>query len=633
MARIPDAVKAEILARSDIVALIRESEELRRSGSGFVCLCPFHPEKTPSFHVNPGRQIFHCFGCGKGGDAFTWLMEREGMTFPEAARELGRRVGVEVRERILSSEEAEQERRRSETREWVARANELACSFWEQALWSPQGENARAYLEGRGLKEETIRAHRVGYAPGSWDALTSHLAEQRVPERFLAETGLVQPRKQGGFYDRFRDRVITPVFDLRGRVVAASGRLLDPQAEAAKYINSPETVLFRKGRSLFGLHAARSIIRQRGHAILVEGNFDLLTLHQEGYSQTVAPLGTALTEEQVRLIRRFTARVYLCYDGDRAGRQSAMKTVELWARAEFDARLVELPDGEDPDSFLRSQGSHAFDELLKRATSLVDARIRSMAPPPGAPIEERVQAWEGLAPVLGAIPREPVRSEYLRLAAEALLLDEQWIRAYIKRFVRGDVRDGGLGSGRLAGRREETHLSARRLLESGSGRAAACREETDFSARRLLELLVDFPDLIARAARAAILDALPEQSVKEALRVLFRLSEEEGPPTPPRLLACIEDPKQRLELQELLASGGVSFTADNAAEALEEIISTLKRRGLGPSSFADAAMRRAVSKGDEASVRAMLMDRQQRARERESYRGSVVPPSTTDSDV
>jgi len=591
-------VKTEIVARTDIVALVRETVELRRSGASFLGLCPFHAEKTPSFNVHPGRQIFHCFGCGKGGDAIAFLMERDGLTFPEALTLLAGRVGVLIEEQQLSPAQEEEERRRRDQRSWMLQVNELACSFWEAQLAGPQGQGARAYLERRGISPETITGHRVGYAPDSWDALTSFLSQRRIPERVGVEAGLLKPRSGSGVYDAFRDRVITPVFDLHGRVVAFSGRLLEDRPDTAKYINSPETPLFRKGSSLFGIREARTGIRQAGRALLVEGNFDLLSLHQAGFLEAVAPLGTALTREQLRLIARFSEQLLICYDGDRAGREAALKAALPVAEAGLDARVVRLPDGDDPDSFLRREGADAFRTQLARAVPLIEERIRSAAPRRGAPVEARLQALEELLPVLRAVLHPLAREHYLSYCSEALELDEARIRSYIQRPVQPVERPSGPVAMPAEGSRQTSAPSS------------------DAVGRSLLELLVDFPELAPVAARADVLETLPDERLRRAVATLYRLFEEEGPPTANQLLEALEAPEDRAELRRILAASRSNVSREQARERLDLTLTRLYQRRYRTARSEKVALRSAAAEGDDEQIKALLAQRERRQREK-----------------
>jgi len=586
-------VKAEILRRTDLVALVRETVELRKAGAAFVGRCPFHAEKTPSFNVHPARGIFHCFGCGVGGDAFAFLMQRDGLSFPEALRLLAERTGVRLEEHEQTPEEEERARRQRDLRDWVLRANELAALFWEGCLWSTGGEAARRYLlERRGITEQTARAYRLGYAPESWDALASHLRARGIPERLLGDTGLLKPRERGGFYDAFRHRVLMPVFDVQGRLIAFSGRTLDPDPEVAKYINSPETPVFRKGESLFGLREARSAIRKQGYALLVEGNFDMLTLHQAGFTQAVAPLGTALTLEQVQLLRRFTDRIVVCYDGDRAGRAASLKAAPLMAEAEIDARRVELPAGEDPDSFVRRQGPEPLQRLIEGATPLVEAFIRAHSPGRRSPIEERLKAWEQISPVLGKVRHPLALQRYLALAADLLELDEKQLHGYIARPVIPVPR-----------------ADARRSVRAGT-----TGEEVDQVARHLLELLVEFPSLAPQAEAAGVLELLPDQPLKEALKVFFSLLHEEGAPSAVRLLDALPAAPVRGLVQGLLARSSV-FTPESAPKALEDVLRSLQRRELRHDAESNAALADADRAGDDERVMAELRERLRRVKD------------------
>lgn len=369
MGRIPEHVLQELRDRVDIVELVGESVQLRKRGRNWVGLCPFHRERTPSFNVNPELQIYKCFGCGVGGNALTFLMAREGLEFPEAARRLATRVGLEI------PQDGGEARERWEP---LVAANAFAAEFYERALRADaEAEAARDYLARREIGDATRDAFRLGWASRSWDALLTAARAGGVPEASLVEAGLVsRSERTGGLYDRFRGRVMFPVSDATGKVVGFSGRLLADEGDAPKYLNSPETSLFRKGALLFGLSLTKNAIRRAEQAVLVEGNFDLLSLHARGLVNVAAPLGTALTAEQAALLKRYAPRAVLLYDGDAAGLKAAFRGAdELLARG-LEVRIAFLPAGADPDGFVRERGVDAMRELVRDAPDAIDAKLR-----------------------------------------------------------------------------------------------------------------------------------------------------------------------------------------------------------------------------------------------------------------
>lgn len=360
---IPDEKIQQMRDGFDIFELVSRYVPLKRSGANHVGLCPFHAEKSPSFSVNPGRQIFKCFGCGVGGDAFEFLMRIEGLSFPEAAQRIAGEMGIDIEERKLSGEE---DRRRQE-REKLQRVNAIAAEFFHrQLLDSPEAEGCRQYLNQRGYGRTSAAEYQLGYAPDSWDALTSHLRQQGVDLAEARTLGLIRSRDKGdGDYDLFRGRLIFPIHDLSGRIVAFGGRILGEGQP--KYINSPESSIYHKGQVLFGLYGARQAIRQASEVILVEGYFDQLALARAGVANAVATCGTALTPEHAELIKRYAKRALLLFDNDKAGRSATFKSMELLLPSGLEAVVVELEVGEDPDSFLQRYGKEAF--ALKQAAA------------------------------------------------------------------------------------------------------------------------------------------------------------------------------------------------------------------------------------------------------------------------
>ena len=392
--------------RLDIVEVIGDYVRLKKAGNNFLGLCPFHDEKTPSFNVSPSRQTFHCFGCGEGGDVFSFIMEKENLSFREALETLAERAGVQ-----LSSEGARTLRERS-----LFDIMERACSHFRSLLEKPEGEHAAAYLARRNLPREAWRNFELGWASPSWDALWKALANEGVSFREAFDAGLVLEGKNGP-YDRFRGRIIFPVRDISGRLLAFGGRLLD--GEGAKYINSPEGVLYSKRRSLYLLNRAKEAARSKDRLILVEGYMDAIRLHLNGFEETAASLGTSLTEEQALLIRRLTDRCFICYDSDIAGQEASIRGMYVLQKAGLDVRVVEIPEGKDPDDLLSlPDGKALFSKALEDARPLVLHHIhlrREMLRTP----EKRRKASEDI--ISGIAMLSPVDASPYLPAVEAAL--------------------------------------------------------------------------------------------------------------------------------------------------------------------------------------------------------------------
>ncbi len=347
----------QIKAVSNIVAVISEYVQLKKKGRSFWGLCPFHSEKTPSFSVDPDKQIYKCFGCDRGGDVISFVMDKKGFSFAEAITELALKAGITL----------EPDKRQSSSEKKIYyEANKAAMTFFEQQLNSIKGEEARRYLSARGITENTIRAFHIGFAPDSWDSLTSFLQRRGIPQVAAEKAGLIAPRKSSGFYDRFRGRVIFPIIDLSAEVIGFGGRIIG-EGEP-KYLNTPESPIFEKKRVLYNLHSARSLIRQGG-AVVVEGYMDVVSLANAGFTAAVATLGTALGEDHVRLLRRFTEDITLVFDGDSAGRNAMVRAMEPFLASDVIPKIVILPHGKDPDDIAR-EGISLWNELLSSAQDI-----------------------------------------------------------------------------------------------------------------------------------------------------------------------------------------------------------------------------------------------------------------------
>jgi DNA primase len=433
----------QIRASLDIVELIGRFVRLRPAGENWKGLCPFHGEKTPSFNVNPRKGIFKCFGCGVGGDAFAFVMRQDKLTFPEAVRELARIAGV-----VMPDEGGGAPG--SSGREELFRAMALAARVYAEALWKPGAEGARAYLDRREIDPELARRFGLGLAPEGWEFLREAMRSERVGEDVLVSAGLVVARPSGsGVYDRFRGRLIFPIHDLQGRVVAFGGRAFGD--EQPKYLNSPETPIYSKGNLLYAVNMAREAIRDRGRAVLVEGYVDCLMAHQYGFTETVAALGTSFTAAQLALLRRFCGEVITFFDADAAGQKAAERAEELleptaagalWGinragsfdRAEsFRVRVALLAAGHDPDTFLRAQGAEAFAERLAAARSILSYALdRAVADPDGATgPRARANVFARVALLLAKVGNADEATALSREAAVKLGVDptQLWIES------------------------------------------------------------------------------------------------------------------------------------------------------------------------------------------------------------
>jgi len=438
LALIPDEVVDEIRDRADMVAIIGEHVQLKKAGASWKGLCPFHQEKTPSFQVNPPRHTFYCFGCQKKGDVFSFLMELQGKSFGEVVRELGGRVGVAIPERPMTPEE--QARRGERSR--LLDTNAVAAAYFREVLGKLDA--GWAYLESRGIGAEVAATFQLGLAPDAWDGLIQHLEARHIALEPALTVGLVSRRQNGkGHYDKFRNRLMCPVILPAGEVAGFSGRtLIKNDPETPKYLNSPESPVYKKSQLLFGLHAARPSFARRGRALLVEGNFDVIALHQAGFTETVAPLGTALTAEQVETLRRLAPAVVLCLDGDKAGRAAALRAIPLLQAAGVATKVVALPDGEDPDTFVRTRGAPALEERLAAALPATDYFLDQLWYRTDQSADARAAALHEAAPLIAAIPDDVKRDIVIGQFARALDVEAGLVRRAVAVVARGQAPSG-----------------------------------------------------------------------------------------------------------------------------------------------------------------------------------------------
>ncbi len=426
-------IVAEVLAANDIVDIIGSALELKPSGSGRLkALCPFHHEKTPSFMVNRHRQIFHCFGCGKGGDAVGFLMEHEGLSFVEALKKLADRAGIRLP--ALTERDDKTEYLRTQLLEF----NRFASRHYREVLRHPmRGSAGRQYLKTRQLKDETIQAFGLGYIPDGWSNLLDAAREHGFKDGVLEASGLFKRGDGGRFYDFFRNRLMFPIEDVSGNVVAFGGR--DMGDSPAKYINSPETQVYKKGRTLYGLSKARDAMRREKCVILVEGYFDLLRCFDAGVENVVATCGTALTPEQAALIRRYVPEVVIVYDGDAAGIQAALKATGILSAAGLTVRAMALPDDQDPDDFIKARGAETFREMVAQAQDFVTFYAR-MSGARTTTIEGRSDVARELFDILRGLDDELRIDQYVKRIAQELGLTEWACRSEFAAFRRKSAR-------------------------------------------------------------------------------------------------------------------------------------------------------------------------------------------------
>ncbi|MDW8343436.1 MAG: DNA primase [Verrucomicrobiae bacterium] len=430
---IADELLEQIRQANDIVEVINGYVPLKRAGANYRALCPFHKEKTPSFHVHPQRQIWHCFGCGRGGDVFRFLMEYENLDFVTAVRRLADRVGI-----VVESSRDPRAGATAELKERLWKLHEQVTAWFQENL--QQTAAARAYLTGRGLTESAIQRWQIGYAPDSWDALRSWAEKKKIPVELLEQAGLLVRNEKGHLYDRFRGRVMFPIRDEQGRVVAFSGRILTDDKEQAKYVNSPETPIFQKSRILFAYDRAKRPMLEAGFAVVCEGQIDALTCHEAGLENVVAPQGTALTEQHARLLKRFVNEVVLLFDGDEAGQNAVVRSADALMEAGLAIRVALLPAEHDPDSFLRTHGVEALRALIRDAPSFFQHHLHRLAQRYDLATERgKMEVAAQMLEWVEKTPNAVVQASYLQQLARRLGVPEDALRSELRKRQRGTI--------------------------------------------------------------------------------------------------------------------------------------------------------------------------------------------------
>jgi DNA primase len=574
---IPDDKIIEIRERTNIVEIIGDYVSLKRAGGNLKGVCPFHADSDPSFNVNPDRQFFHCFGCGVSGDVFTFVQKVEGIDFQESARRLADRVGVDIPERKISSVERNQQdeaRRIKERRLYIL---ETAATFWEQVLWSKTGRPGRELLAQRGVSDETARSFRLGFAPDSWQTLADYLNGKRIAASEAVECGLLKPRSSGaGHYDLFRNRLMFPIQEATGRPIAFSGRALPGNDSDAKYINSPETQEYSKGKVLFGLFQARVSLSKTREAILVEGNFDVVAMHGAGFHNTLAPMGTAFTEEQATLLRRRVDRVTVMFDGDRAGMKAASRSFPVLAKAGIAAYMAPLPSGQDPDSILREGGRDRMERILGRAQGLLDEIIRMAADASDGSVQDVARRVSSLMPYISAIRDSMERDLYRQKIASVFGVEPTMVFRHL--------RDAG----------RSTALHSTQSPEKMS--LPGFPDE-----RELLGLLLDLPTLAREIEQSGALALIRTPVLANIAKKMVHYSQHHS-----ASIAELMDGDDQNTASVWLARRGLKklyLQEDIGREALQEIKDAMRRREMQMQiEELDREIHDAHRKGDDAGI-------------------------------
>lgn len=499
---IPEDKIAEIRDTCNIVEVVGETVVLKKAGKNYAGLCPFHAEKTPSFTVSPDKQMFYCFGCGEGGNVFSFLMKQQGMSFPEAVKMLAERTGIS----LPTNRPTKAQKRRQSEQEAILEINQLTMGLYRKTFHrDARGQGARDYLHKRGFQSEVLDAFNIGFAPAGWDNLTRYFQRQSLSLDLAEKAGLVARRKQGqGYYDRFRERIIFPIIDPRHRVIAFGGRVLDDTLP--KYLNSPETVIYHKSRSLYGLNMAQSHCRTEERVYIVEGYLDVMALYQNGVHNVVGTLGTALTTDHVRALRGYigqSGHAVLVFDSDEAGIKAAHRSIEVFAKEFVEARILVLPPGHDPDTFMMTFGPQAFHEKARKAKGIMPFLIDAAIERHGSSMEGRIKVLGDVAEAMAAYDDPVARSVYVKYLAEKVDIDEAAVLEKIRQ-----VAAGSRGGAPTAQMRRRPTSETRPLPHSEHGRIE----------RQLVAMMLQFPDILPEVRRQNIVSLIDDPALRTIAR-------------------------------------------------------------------------------------------------------------------
>ena len=522
--QIPQRFIDDLLGRVDVVEVVGERVQLKKAGRNYSGLCPFHQEKTPSFTVSADKQFYHCFGCGANGNALRFLMEYDKLPFPEAVAQLAGRLGLEVPREGADDPLAQQ---REKKRKEGVNLLELAASFYRERLKMQEGQAAQRYLLSRGLSGDVIKTYGIGYAPAGWEALKQHLSERGIGEPVQVEYGLLIHREDTGrTYDRFRDRVMFPIRDLRGRTIAFGGRVMGD--DQPKYLNSPETPVFHKGRELYGLYEARQASSKLEQLVMVEGYMDVVALAQYGIHNAVATLGTATTEDHLTRLFRLVSRVVFCFDGDRAGRQAASRALETALPQMIDgreARFLFLPEGDDPDTLVRREGTQAFQDRVTCAMPLSEFLFEQAAQGRDLnTVEGRERFATQVLEALNKVPEGMLKSLLLESLAKRSGLAQEQLKVLLEKRAQASQRSFAKGDGVQGqdGQREsEAAASMPGAVLAASDSVPRSRSRALSPVGRIVQLLLHEPNLVASLPDH--LEWLPEDDDAPLCRELIEL--------------------------------------------------------------------------------------------------------------
>ena len=554
--KIPNEKIAQVRDATDIVALISNYLTLKKAGKGYQGLCPFHADSSPSFHVNPATQLYYCFGCQKGGNVFNFMMEMEKMSFIEAVEFLAEKAGISL-PRTQVDDRLEKEK------EALYFVNRWAANFFYKNLLSPAGAKALQYIQGRGINREMIKTFGLGYSLPDWDGLIKQANKDAVSQDVLLKAGLVIKRTGGGFYDRFRGRFMIPIIDLYKKVLGFGGRKMVDD-DSPKYINSPETPIYQKGQILFGLYQSREAIKQQDQAIFVEGYTDLISLFQAGIRNVVATSGTALTSSQAKLIRRFTENIILLYDADTAGSMAAMRGADIFLDEGLEVKIVTLPSGHDPDSYVRERGADYFRQALAHAKSIIKFKIDTLSQ------KADISTTQGKTQIINSLLESIVRIKdsikqnlALKEVAEHFALDERSLMERLNYIKKND---------QFRPPRTEPGAQAEKKLKISQ------KSKYDLAEENLVRLVMEDANWISLLIKHLDIEEVFDPTIKKIFSIIFQIYQSNEKVTSIAIIEKITDPQLSSRMAELMTTKyGEEI---DRQKLIEDCLVLLKRRRL-----------------------------------------------------
>jgi len=539
---IPDNIIDQVREKTDIVEVVSNYITLKKIGRNYKTTCPFHNEKTPSFIVSPDKQIYHCFGCGAGGNVFSFLMKHENMEFPEAVEMLAKKAGITLPHFSGQKDEADSFSNQ------LYRINELACQFFQERL--ANNGAAKEYLSSRGVGDETIKKFKIGYAPNSWEALIIFFKSKNLHSSVLEKAGLAIANDKGSHYDRFRNRIIFPIMDVRDRPIGFGARVMD--ASLPKYINSPETVVYSKGRNLYGMNFSKEAIKKEGYALVVEGYLDFLIPYQAGVKNIIATLGTALTPDQMKLLKRFSNTVIMVYDPDEAGEAASLRNLDLFISEDMNVYIAELENGLDPDSYIRKFGTEEFLKIIKSSKNLFDYKLDKLTK------RFNINSTNGKAniaaqmlPTIARINNAVLRSGLVKKLAEKLSVDEDSVRAELKK-VKPDQPE------------QRYAISV-----------AEVKKDSRSAEMIVLAIALEGGSFAAKISESLKLEEFKDSSVRDAMAAIFSLHKENRKATPAQLISLLGN---NIDAANLISeAAAILETMPDTEKALGDCILRIKK--------------------------------------------------------